>query len=232
MMIPLLKATDWVQCSVHSPNPFICTHRQHLLPSWRSAPQSVIIILQRSLVPLSHCTAETERQKNVLRDRFIHIGNDIRHTIQTVGYDAELFDPKSGYPLISSPGSLALDDVAVACQRLRYAVSTREACTYLLHPQWKDAVYPSTIVSDAPVDKVKGVLPTIMLPDWYRDVQPVTWNHGITVVQGAIAPTLSQFQFAFDHLKTLTCLCSSVNYELSFARADMAVAMSYRTSYF
>lgn len=170
-MVRLLDTTDWVQCSVHVPSPFICTHRQHLLPTWQTSPQSVIIILQRCTVSLTHCTTQTEHQKDLLRDRFLHIGAAIRHHLHTFGHDAEIFDPKSGHPIISPPGPLHLDDVAVARQALQYAAHTRGVCTYLMHPQWKDAVYPATLVSDAPVTRVQAMLSTIVLSDEYPKTQ-------------------------------------------------------------
>ncbi|MEB3212287.1 MAG: methylmalonic aciduria and homocystinuria type D protein, partial [Leptolyngbyaceae bacterium] len=189
-MIPLLEATDGVQCSVHPPSSFIRTHRQRLLPSWQSEPQSVVIILQRCAVSLAHCTAQTDHQKDVLRDRFFHIGNDIRHHIHGIHHEVELFDPKSGYPVISSPGSLHLDDVAVACHMLHYAVSTQGTCTYLLHPQWRDAVYPSTLISDAPIEKVREVLSALVLPSEYAEAPPIRRNLQFCYSREAIAPAL------------------------------------------
>ncbi|MEM7771774.1 MAG: methylmalonic aciduria and homocystinuria type D protein [Cyanobacteria bacterium P01_A01_bin.37] len=166
-MVLLRNLTDWVQCSVHKPSPFIGTHVQDLLPSWQNDLASVIVILQRCPVSLSRCTVRTEHQKNVLRDRFIHIGNLISHQLQTFGHEAELFDPKSGLPLTSSHGIMHLDDVAVARQSLRYSVSTQGLCTYLVHPIWGNAVYPATLISDAPPITVQRILHNLVLPNGY-----------------------------------------------------------------
>lgn len=165
-MVRLREMSDWVQCSVHHPSPFICTHAQDLLPTWQSDLTSVVIILQRCSVSLSRCTTHTEHQKNILRDRFIHLGTAIARYLNSAGYQTELFDPKSGLPLHQSCGLMRLDDVAVAHHILRYPVSNQGQCTYLLHPQWGDAVYPATIISSAPVAITQHSLQHVVIPNW------------------------------------------------------------------
>lgn len=165
-MVRLREMSDWVQCSVHRPSPFICTHAQDLLPTWQSNVTSVVIILQRCSVSLSRCTTHTEHQKNILRDRFIHLGTSIANHLNTAGYQTALFDPKSGQPLHAPCGLMRLDDVAVAHHALQYPVSHQGTCTHLLHPQWGDAVYPATIISSAPFEFSQHSLQHIVLPNW------------------------------------------------------------------
>jgi hypothetical protein len=97
---------------------------------------------------VSH-TSDAERSKDTLRDRFIALGYDMAHRLEDCGYIAELFDPRTGFPLLSLPGSIRLDDVAVAHSMLRYNKVDVGGCVSLLHPIWGQMVYPSTLVSSA-----------------------------------------------------------------------------------
>ncbi len=77
-----------------------------------------------------------------------------------MGHLAEVFDPRTGSPLFSQPGSLRLDDVAVVRSCLGYATCDRYGCSVILHPVWGSAVYPSTLLSSAEPHLVRGVLQT------------------------------------------------------------------------
>ena len=73
-------------------------------------------------------------------------------------YQSDLFDPRSGYPLISSKGSLTLNDNAVVNALLEFNLTKYKNCSLLTHPQWKTAVYPCTIVSTAPLERLESIL--------------------------------------------------------------------------
>ena len=95
-------------------------------------------------------TAENERHKSELRDRFLKVGFQIALELQKLGHLADLFDPCSGLPTLSVAGHKRLDDVAVAQSVLGYETCDRGGCHVLVHPTLGAAVYPSTLVSSAP----------------------------------------------------------------------------------
>lgn len=138
-----------MQCSVHHPSPFIQKHSARLLPTWTQPINSVIVILQPTGCDLSERSPTTEAQKQQLRQRFLQVGQAIVLHLQGQGYLADLFDPKTGYPVLSQPGSLTLDDVAVVQACLGYPVSILKECCMVLHPHWGGAVYPSVLMSSA-----------------------------------------------------------------------------------
>ncbi len=181
MMVLHRNDADGVQWSVHYPSPFICAHVHDLLPTWQEPLASVVLVLQRCSVSLVNRTADTERQKDILRDRFIYLGFAIINRLAAEGYDAEIFDPKSGFPFRLPSGSMKLDDVAIAHRALGYPINNQGSCRYLVHPEWSNAVYPSTIVSSAPVSVVEQILRSLSGSEYSpdRSRHPGTYhNHG------------------------------------------------------
>jgi hypothetical protein len=119
---------------------------------------SILIVLQRSPCCLLHRTWQTEDQKYRLREQFLGIGGAIATQLHHLGHPTEMFDPKTGYPIFSQPGSLCLDDVAVVKACLGYPTNKTQACNTIIHPEWGNAVYPSVLLSAAPPAIVTQVI--------------------------------------------------------------------------
>jgi hypothetical protein len=147
-----------MQCSVHHPSPFIQKHGTQLLPTWDRPVGSVIVVLQPTGCDLAKRSPATEAQKQQLRQRFLQVGQAIAQHLQAQGHFADLFDPKTGYPVLSPPGSLALDDVAVVKACLGYPINTFKDCCLVLHPHWGSAVYPSVLMSSAAPEWVERAI--------------------------------------------------------------------------
>lgn len=151
-----------MQYSVHSPNEFIRTHLGQLLPSWSLPVLSVLIVLQQCQFPLCERTVEVEKYKNQLRQQFIAFGYSVVFKLREMGHLADMFDPRTGWPIISPPGQLHLDDVAVARSALGYTINDSSPCLMIVHPTWGKAVYPSTLVSSAHPQVVEDVVKGIV----------------------------------------------------------------------
>lgn len=136
-----------IEIAIASPHQFVIEHQQQLLPDWKKAISYIVLLLQRSSV--SFKDAEAEREKHRLRAKFIYFGRALIFALQEQGYQGDLFDPRTGYPLFSRQG-ISLDDNAVAKALLNYPVVSYRQCSLLIHPAWGDRVYPSTIVTSAP----------------------------------------------------------------------------------
>lgn len=147
-----------MQCSVHHPSPFIQTHSARLLPTWDRPVASVMVVLQPTECNLADRTPATEAQKQQLRQRFLQVGRAIARHLHEQGHLADLFDPKTGYPVLSQPGSLTLDDVAVVKACLGYPSSTLKECCLVLHPDWGSAVYPSVFMTSAAPEWIERVI--------------------------------------------------------------------------
>jgi hypothetical protein len=147
--------------SVHPPSSFMCRYADQLLPGWACPIASVLIVLQQAGCGLRQRSPITEIQKHLLRDRFLRIGTAIAAELQAQGYDADLFDPKTGLPMLSQAGR-SMDDVAVVSACLGYGTMEIDGCSILLHPEWGSAVYPAVLVSSAVPTVVERVASRVM----------------------------------------------------------------------
>ncbi|MBF2029488.1 MAG: methylmalonic aciduria and homocystinuria type D protein [Oscillatoriales cyanobacterium C42_A2020_001] len=136
------------------------------MPEWSCGIGSVLIVLQRSSCPLVERTETTEVSKNQLRQNFLELADTIAVRLQGSGYSADGFDPKTGRPMYSKPGSMELDDVTVVCMCLGYPTVEIEGCSLILHPAWGTAVYPSVVLASADPDIVKRVASSVICGGW------------------------------------------------------------------
>ncbi|NJK41588.1 MAG: methylmalonic aciduria and homocystinuria type D protein [Acaryochloridaceae cyanobacterium SU_2_1] len=151
-----------IHYSVHIPNTFISNHVCQLLPEWVVPVLSVLIVLQQSPVQLSEKTPETEFHKQQLRNQFVQLARKIVLDLQRMNYRAEIFDPRTGYPLLSQPGDLRLDDVAVIEASLGYHLQQTGGCRIVEHPTWGYAVFPSVLLSAATPDITDAVVESVL----------------------------------------------------------------------
>ncbi|MEP1061759.1 MULTISPECIES: methylmalonic aciduria and homocystinuria type D protein [Cyanophyceae] len=136
-----------IQYSVHPPSRFLVSHQAKLLPDWSCPARSMLIVLQPCNCDLLERTLITEAQKRELRRQFFQFGYAIAAQIKRLGYTVAIFDPRTGLPLLSRPGALRLDDVAIVRAALGYQSIHSHGCAVVIHPLWGGAVYPSTLVS-------------------------------------------------------------------------------------
>ncbi len=149
------------QYSVHPPTQFICTHLDQLLPEWSCAARSVLIVLQPCDSDLFARSRTVEDQKQRLRRQFLRFGYRVATQIAHLGEATAIFDPRTGWPLLSRPGQLRLDDVAVIRACLGYQTVDSHGCLIIFHPQWQSAVYPSTLITSAAPATVKQLVGTM-----------------------------------------------------------------------
>ncbi|MEA5620389.1 methylmalonic aciduria and homocystinuria type D protein [Cronbergia sp. UHCC 0137] len=151
------KMGQKVQISIHTPSQYICANCEKILPDWQQQEFLwVVVVLQQSRFPLMEITAESEVEKERLREKFMRFGCDMAFNLRDRGYLTDLIDPRTGYPLLSHPGLVPHDDTAVATALLKYPVIQNQ-CHVLVHPEWGTAVYPSVLVSEAPPEMIELV---------------------------------------------------------------------------
>jgi hypothetical protein len=146
-----------MQYSVHSPTQFMQTYTDQLLPSWPQPVVSILVVLQQCSGAMLSRTLATEMQKQQGRSQFLQFGYQVALELEPLGHLVELFDPVTGWPLRSPAGRLRLDDVAVVRAALQYPTIPQGNCTLVIHPDWESAVYPSVLVSSAPLDLLETV---------------------------------------------------------------------------
>lgn len=138
-----------VDVCVASPHQFALQHQQQLLPGWQTPLSYLILVLQQSAISLQKSTISVAVEKERLRIEFIRFGCSLIFTLRDRGYSSDLFDPRTGYPLLAPP-DMTWDDNAAAKALLNYPVVNYQQCSLITHPIWEHYVYPSTIATTAP----------------------------------------------------------------------------------
>ena len=141
-------ATGKVQIWIAPPHQFFVDHQQLLL-GWNVPISYIILVLQQSAVPLQEPSDRVALEKDRLRKKLIRFGSSLIFSLQDLGYYSDLFDPRTGYPLLARQ-KMICDDNAVVKAILNYKIVSEGQCSLLLHPIWQHSVYPSTIVTSAP----------------------------------------------------------------------------------
>ncbi|MEB3231268.1 MAG: methylmalonic aciduria and homocystinuria type D protein [Leptolyngbyaceae bacterium] len=150
--------------AVCPPSGFIRQHWRRLLPHWPLPVLSVLILVQRSPIPIDDYTAAVEQNKQQLRDRSIHLLQPLIGQIHQCQHQAVLFDPQTGFPYQSTDQGIPLNDVAVIYDLLGdclgYDLKQCGECYCLVHPRWGSQVYPAIVVCSA----LPGILGAIASP--------------------------------------------------------------------
>ncbi|MEM6612962.1 MAG: methylmalonic aciduria and homocystinuria type D protein [Cyanobacteria bacterium P01_C01_bin.72] len=138
-----------VEICIIPPHRFAVAHQQQLLPGWNVPISYLILVIQQSSVSFQVPSAQASLKKDELRTKFLRFGCGLIFALQDCGYHSDLFDPRTGYPLIAQPG-MVWDDNAVVKALLNYSVVNHQQCSLVIHPMWQDQVYPATIATTAP----------------------------------------------------------------------------------
>jgi hypothetical protein len=139
-----------VDLCVVSPHQFAIANQQQLLPGWQTPLGYLILVLQQSSISLKDLTWEVTAEKNRLRAAFIRFGCNLIFDLQDQGYSSDLFDPRTGYPLLATQ-NLTWDDNAAVNALLKYSLVNYQQCSLITHPIWGHHVYPATIATTAPL---------------------------------------------------------------------------------
>lgn len=159
-----------IEIFITTPHQFAREQQNLFFPSWDQALSYLILVLQRSSLPLSRTTPQVALEKNRLRANFISFGRDVITSLQSQQYLSDLFDPVTGHPLLSN-SDLVWDDNATVQALLNYPVISWQNCCLLQHPVWNHDVYPATIATSAPQATIKFCLVQILAKyDWNSQI--------------------------------------------------------------
>ncbi|MEY2858746.1 MAG: hypothetical protein RLZZ74_3059 [Cyanobacteriota bacterium] len=155
-----------VDVCVASTHQFAIAHQQQLLPGWEIPLSYLVLVLQQSSISLKDSSSEVTVEKDRLRAELIRFGCNLIFALRDQGYCSDLFDPRTGYPLLA-PHGMIWDDNAVVKALLNYPVIDYQQCSLITHPIWQHHVYPGAIATTAPQALVKSCLePAIVTQNW------------------------------------------------------------------
>ncbi|NRB07101.1 MAG: methylmalonic aciduria and homocystinuria type D protein [Richelia sp.] len=159
------KKEKAIEITIHSPSDYIQKNCARIFPDWQNQPQfSVVIVLQKSHLPMMEITPQVEQEKQQLREIFMRFGFELAFSLSDRGYPSDVIDPRTGYPLLSRSGEIPHDDTATVKALLHYPI-IRNKCRVLIHPQWGVYVYPSILISIADPTLIKLLIKSIA-PDY------------------------------------------------------------------
>ncbi|ERN42660.1 hypothetical protein KR51_00006150 [Rubidibacter lacunae KORDI 51-2] len=141
-------AATAVEVYVRLPGAYVLRNLQHLLPSWTAPTIWNAIVLQQAELSLVQPTPQVNAEKDRLRERFLALGRSLSEGLRARRYGIEIVDPRTGYPHLGRRGDRRHDDVTAVATALNFEVDG-DVCSYLVHPEWGAAVYPSVLFSAA-----------------------------------------------------------------------------------
>ena len=119
-------------------------------PSIRTGAASTFATPPPSVPFLSLCCA--------LPCQFVKWANAVRERVLAAGHWLNFTDPASGYPVHGDRGGLTCNDVDVCLLCTKFPTVDLGVCKILSHPEWKTAVYPTTMASTAPLGVLVAAL--------------------------------------------------------------------------
>jgi hypothetical protein len=146
-----------IELSFHPPSRFVAENLPAILPDWNAAEVWVVLMLQQSRFPLDSNSNLIEAEKDLLRERFLKFALEAISLFQNLGFCSDFIDPRTGYPGLSSKGTIPHDDTA-AFAALRGFKRTQNQCFTLHHPRWGTNSYPSVFMTAAPAAIAQPIL--------------------------------------------------------------------------
>jgi len=146
-----------VDVCVISPHEFLTNHQERLLPDWQTKVSYLILVLQQSSLSLKKSAPQIALEKKLLRAEFMRFGCDLIFALRDLGCESDLFDPRTGYPLLADPG-MTFDDNAAVKALLDYPLINYEGCSLINHPAWEHNVYPGTVATAANLQQIESCL--------------------------------------------------------------------------
>jgi hypothetical protein len=115
-----------VEIYLDSPTPFMIEYWEKLLPDWKVLPQTIVLILLKSQLPLDGEGEIVELEKDRLLHRFWEFGQIFDTKSHQQGFFSEIISPKDGTPQYSKKGQLIFDLVATVHHALGFDFSQTE----------------------------------------------------------------------------------------------------------
>ena len=133
-----------------------------VFPDAKITSQSPILVIptfQKATVNLTVFGKEQESEKDRLLLVFYKWSDRVRAALSKRDAQAwvDVTDPVTGMARWGS-GASTYSDVHGAVKCLKYATTDCGGCTILKHPQWKYAVYPATLFTNAPLATIQEAI--------------------------------------------------------------------------
>eukprot|EP01080_Neovahlkampfia_damariscottae_P005854 gene5854-9682_t len=157
---PKLKKEQHIEYSIHKCPKLLFRDLKNIFPEQNFDIDTLFIIptFQPTNCDMLEFTKDSEIQKNLLLQNFLSFSEKLRSKLKD-DYFIDYIDPITGAPQYSSQGGTLYSDVDSCEMLLKYKVDdVLGGCRMISHPNWKMNVYPATILTDAPLEKLIELL--------------------------------------------------------------------------
>lgn len=113
---------------------------------------------QKASYDLVNIGQEVEAEKDRLLECFMSFASTVADELERLGFFCDYIDPCSGLSVRCKDTNRFFDEVSSFQSLLKYETMNAGCCKVLLHPVWGSAVYPATIITNAPKTVVEDLL--------------------------------------------------------------------------
>lgn len=152
------EAAAGVEWSAHACPKRHLLELQFVWPDLQPAGLLVVPVCQRSPVDLSGVGAAAEAAKEHLLLRFAALARAATARLEAQGHWADWVDPCSGLPMRHRGGAGVYGECAALATLRGFATANAGCCTIALHPRWGAALYPASVVTNAPEGPLRAAM--------------------------------------------------------------------------
>ena len=156
LLAPCLLANG-IEFSVHELPRAMRRDLALVMPSRDVSRMVAVLAAQRSRVDLVAWGAEAAAEKDRLLESFAAWAGRVLARLAERGFaNADFIDPCSGLPARTKGCTVVWPEVDAfeTLQRGRYRALSAGGCRIVAHPEWGTAVYPASLLCEAPVAEI------------------------------------------------------------------------------
>lgn len=125
-----------------------------MFPGVAASEVLIVPTCQNSAVDLVRTGDDIEREKDRLLEEFVAWAKAVCAKLAEQSYFADYIDPCSGLPMIHRGNNAPYSEVDALATLLGYACANAGCCKVVLHPKWGSSVYPATLFTTAPLQRL------------------------------------------------------------------------------
>ena len=154
-----------IEVSLHSLSDAVKRELRVMFPTIDVSSLVAMPTCQKARNDLVNIGQEIETEKDRLLECFMSFASKVADELEKLGYFCDYIDPCSGLSVRCRETNKFFDEVSSFQSLLKYETMNAGCCKVLLHPVWGSAVYPATIITNAPktvmeelLDRLQGKL--------------------------------------------------------------------------
>eukprot|EP00850_Spirogloea_muscicola_P004193 SM000018S03558 [mRNA] locus=s18:34600:35835:+ [translate_table: standard] len=149
-LVDVRTTRSGMEYSVHSCPEHYKRELAAMFPGQDLGDVVIVPTCQRAAMELVRFGDEVEAEKDRLLEVFMAWAQAVHKEASSLGYFCDYIDPCSGLPMVHRGTSTVYSEVDALQFFLGYSCQNAGCCKVVLHPKWGSAVYPATLLTNAP----------------------------------------------------------------------------------